>query len=134
MPHQMTISKEMKNCAQTCLDCYQSCVETTTHCLQLGGDHAEFKHINVLQLCAEICELSAKALLSGSDYHADLCEACAKLCDACAESCESMDDKDMKACAKICRECSDSCKEIVKEARSSRKSFQKTVTDRPAHT
>jgi hypothetical protein len=112
MPHQHLISQEMKECAQICRDCSDTCTETIGHCLEIGGPHAERSHITLLALCAEICGTSAKALLMGSELHEHTCRACAAICEACADDCETMEEDFMKECAKVCRRCADSCREM----------------------
>ena len=107
-------SPEMENCIQACLDCYRICTETVAYCLQMGGKHAEVKHIQVLLACAEICRTSANFLLLGTDLHTQTCAACAAVCVQCAESCERMaDDAQMSTCAEICRRCAESCRQMA---------------------
>ncbi len=109
---------EMKNCAKTCFDCESICLETITHCLSKGGKHAEASHIQLLINCAEICQTSAKFLLSGSNLHSEICSVCAIACNACADSCDQFgDDAQMRACAEACRRCAESCGGMSKSAR-----------------
>ena len=41
MPHNEQLSQDMRQCIENCLKCHASCTETSTHCLQMGGKHAE---------------------------------------------------------------------------------------------
>ena len=41
----------------------------TAHCLEMGGEHVAPDHLRLTLLCAEICETSAKFLMSNSDLH-----------------------------------------------------------------
>lgn len=107
MPH---LTQEMSVCIDECIDCSKVCTETIAHCLEMGGKHAEHKHISLLQLCAQICHVSANAMLSGSELHTETCGACAAICDACAESCSALGGTEMERCAEACRSCVDSCK------------------------
>ncbi len=59
----------MEECIQNCLDCYRVCLEMVTHCLQMGGRHAEASHIRLLLDCVEICRTSADFMLRGSPRH-----------------------------------------------------------------
>ncbi len=106
-------NKKMNDCAEICLECFTSCTKTIPQCLEAGGNHAEAKHITLLQVCADMCKLSASAMLLGASQHTYICEACEKICTECAEECESMDGAFMKACAEICRRCAASCKSMV---------------------
>lgn len=61
MPH--TTSAEMKQCIDECLRCASVCLETSRHCLELGGKHAAAQHTATQQDCAghlsDECELHA---------------------------------------------------------------------------
>ena len=56
----------MQECIASCLDCHSVCLETISHCLSKGGDHAECNHIRVLQDCAQVCITSADFMLRNS--------------------------------------------------------------------
>lgn len=112
MPH--SISAEMRRCIENCSDCHNICVEAVSHCLELGGKHAEAMHIRLLLDCADICMTSASTMLRGSELHVRTCALCAEICDLCAESCENLaDDALMKQCAEICRRCAESCRKMA---------------------
>ena len=110
------ISPALQICIQNCLDCYQICTRTIDQCLTKGGQHSEAKHIKLLQDCADICNLSAKFMLRGSEFHSSTCGVCSEVCLACAKSCEAMKDSDeqMKACAEACQKCAASCQSMSK--------------------
>jgi len=113
MSHQL--SSEMRDCIANCTDCHTICVETVTHCLEMGGKHAEASHIRELLDCAQACSTSADFMLRGSDLHAGTCSVCADACDHCAESCERIADGDelMLRCAEMCRRCAESCRRMA---------------------
>ena len=48
-----------------------------THCLEMGGERVAPQHLRLMLLCAEICETSAKFLISNSDLHKETCRVCA---------------------------------------------------------
>ena len=118
MPHSMTEARpELDRCIRDCLDCTRSCYATITHCLELGGAHAESRHINALLDCAEICGTSAALMARGSDLHPKVCAVCAEACERCAEECERFpDDKVMAECAEICRQTAKSCRTMAEAA------------------
>jgi len=100
-----------------CLDCHTMCLETVSHCLQMGGKHADPHHIGLLLDCAEICQTSANFMLRQSSMHGRTCGVCAEVCLACAEDCEKFkDDEQMMACAEMCRQCASSCEEMAEMA------------------
>lgn len=110
-------SHHMQQCIDDCLECHSICLETVTHCLQMGGKHAEPRHIRLLLDCAEICQTSANFMLRGSDLHGHTCRVCAEVCTACAKDCERFsDDAQMMACAEMCRRCAASCQEMARMA------------------
>lgn len=110
--HQM--SADMQQCIQECLNCHSICLQTVSHCLQMGGKHADPQHIALLLDCAEICQTSANFMLRGSPLHGRTCGVCAEVCELCAQSCEQMgDDAMMQACAAACRRCAESCRQMA---------------------
>jgi hypothetical protein len=118
MAHQMHHDSNMEQCIENCLQCHRLCVETMTHCLHMGGKHAEANHIRLLADCAQICHTSADFMLRGSDMHGYTCAACAQVCQRCAEDCERIDPNDpqMRQCAEMCRRCAESCRRMASMA------------------
>lgn len=110
--HQM--SQEMQDCITDCMTCHAVCLETISHCLQMGGRHALPEHIRLLQDCAQICVTSADFMLRMSDHHSQVCGLCAEICEACARACEGMADGTdfMQRCAEACRRCAESCRRM----------------------
>jgi hypothetical protein len=114
MPH--PISASMRECIEHCQRCHAICVETLSHCLELGGRHAEAEHIRMLMACADICGTSARFMLMSSKHHTHTCEVCAEVCEACARDCERFpDDEMMRRCAEMCRRCAESCRQMAQE-------------------
>jgi hypothetical protein len=115
-PHTGThTASEMQQCIDECTDCHAICLQTLSHCLELGGKHADPAHIRLLLDCAEMCQTSTNFMLRGSDLHQRTCGVCAEVCRACAEDCERMagDDQMMKDCAEQCRRCAESCERMA---------------------
>jgi len=108
------MDQKMRECVDACQTCHDSCTETVSHCLQMGGEHAEATHIRLLLDCAEICQTSANFMLRMSDAHAQICGVCADICDQCADDCERFtDDEMMQQCAGACRNCAQSCRDMA---------------------
>jgi len=104
----------MEQCIDLCWKCRHECQSTLfTHCLVVGGKHAEAAHVNLMTDCIQICQLAADAMVRQSPMHADICHACADICDACAVSCEEIGGKEMKKCADLCRQCADHCRHMA---------------------
>lgn len=114
MPHE-SHGAEMRQCIESCLDCHATCLETITHCLRMGGKHAEASHIRLLMDCVQICQTSADFMLRGSDLHGRTCGVCAEVCARCAEDCDRLagDDELMRRCAEMCRRCAESCRKMA---------------------
>ena len=109
------VSTEMRECIEECTSCHHLCLETMTHCLQMGGPHAEAAHIRLMQDCIEICQTSANFMLRGSDLHVQTCAVCAEICDQCATDCDRFQEEFMKRCAAACRRCAESCRLMTGE-------------------
>lgn len=116
IPNETPVAADMQQCIQNCSDCHRVCVETVSHCLQMGGKHASPDHITLMLDCAQICHTSADFMLRGSSRHHLTCGVCAEVCERCAEDCEKMADGDqqMLECAEICRICATSCRQMAK--------------------
>lgn len=110
MPHDTAMGSGV----QTALECHTICLETITHCLAKGGEHARPDHIKLLLDCAEICQTAANFMTRDSEAHALTCRVCAEICERCAASCEEMgDDDEMRRCAEACLRCAESCREMA---------------------
>ena len=116
MAYQSANNQAIQDCIQACEQCHRTCLQMAmTHCLAMGGKHVEAEHFRLMMDCAEICQMSVKFMLSGSNYHHRVCAACAEICEACAKSCEAvgaMDD-----CVKACNRCAESCRKMAASAR-----------------
>jgi hypothetical protein len=110
----MHISSEVRACIEACQSCHEVCVETLTHCLTMGGEHAEADHIRTLLDCAQICTTSADFMLRGSPMHGSVCDVCADACNECAASCADLEGPEMQRCAEECRRCAEHCREMAK--------------------
>ncbi len=115
MAHERSLTDDLRRCIQDCLDCHRICAETTTHCVTLGGKHAQPDHLRVLADCAQICGIAADYMLRVSPFHPRACGLCAEVCVACADSCQQVDphDRTMAQCVEICRRCADSCRRMA---------------------
>ena len=107
-------SDEVRECLKDSLDCYQTCTETITRCLTMGGKHAEKEHLNLLMDCARMCNTNADFMIRNSPYYPQTCGITADICDECADTCERFDDSFMKECANVCKRCSESCREMAR--------------------
>ncbi|MBI4044982.1 MAG: four-helix bundle copper-binding protein [Candidatus Diapherotrites archaeon] len=106
------MSQEMKDCIDKCMKCARTCDETIVHCLEMGGAHAEKKHVLLLVDCARVCKTAAKLLMHDSEFHPLQCGVCERICRACADECMRFEESFMRDCARICGECADSCKKM----------------------
>lgn len=105
----------MDACIQACLDCHRSCLSMVSHCLSIGGSHAEPNHIRIMMDCAQICMVSADFMIRGSSHHAHLCRECAEICRDCEKSCVGHPDADeaMQSCAETCQRCAEECERMA---------------------
>lgn len=104
--------RTVQRCIEDCLHCYRTCWSMAfSDNLQRGGAHAEPGHLSLMLNCAQLCETTARFMLSASTLHTELCALCAKVCGACAQSCAQLEG--MEACEAACRACAQSCREVA---------------------
>ncbi|NLI73719.1 MAG: four-helix bundle copper-binding protein [Euryarchaeota archaeon] len=107
----------IEKCIQDCKECHSICTAIISHCLKMGREHANERHISILQDCADICKLSEDGMLRSSEMMERICRLCGDICTTCADSCESFtDDNFMEKCAEVCRICADSCRQMSKSS------------------
>ena len=96
-------------CAKMCASCADACMAEApkshgdmTQCVRLCLD------------CSDICEASARlGLRQTGDNKAvliELLQLCARMCEECAAECERHDHEHCRLCAQICRECAADCR------------------------
>lgn len=107
------LNEQIRHCIQQCLSCSSLCFETLSRSLELGGSHAEKTKIATFEICAEICQTTARSMILGSALHKELCEACAAICDACAKTCESESEDFLLECGRSCRDCAAACLKVI---------------------
>ena len=109
------MTASMDECIRNCTECHTICMKTVTHCLGVGGKHADQAHIRMLLDCAQICATSADFMTRGSPLHRLTCGACAEICQQCADDCERMagGDQQMLQCVEMCRRCAASCRDMA---------------------
>jgi hypothetical protein len=114
VPHP-TMDDAMHTAIDDAQMCATTCWETVSHCLSLGGPHAEASHIRSLIDCAEVCRAATDSMARGSELHGQVCAVCAEACRRCAESCERVDaqDEQMRACVDACRRCERACRQMA---------------------
>jgi hypothetical protein len=103
---------DLDKCIENCLECSRICLETVPECLRMGGQHSTADHIALLFNCADICQTSAKFMISGSPLHVSTCRACAEVCEACATDCRTIGEG-MQECIKACDRCSETCRQMA---------------------
>jgi hypothetical protein len=106
---------DMRTCIALCSESHQVCLETVTHCIGIGGRHAEASHLQILLDCADICRISEDFMLRHSERHGLTCGLCAEICERCAESCRKLggDDGQMERCRVTCRRCAEACRQMA---------------------
>lgn len=105
----------MKQAIDNCTESVTVCTEALEHCREMGGKHAEERHLKLLEDCAKICETSVDFMNRESDNHQLICSACAEICAQCAQSCEALaeDDEVMQRCAEVCYRSAQSCEAMA---------------------
>jgi len=102
----------MKDCMEACHECHVTCLSMAmNHCLEVGGAHAEPRHMKIMMDCAQICAVALDFMARGSEHHRHICRECAEICRACAAGCEQLDG--MEECVAACRRCADACEKMA---------------------
>ncbi len=103
--------KEMQDCVDECLRCYQTCFGMAmSHCLEKGGDHVKPAHFRAMIACANMCREAADMMLMKAAQAKEVCQLCATICEDCARECDPLPD--MKECAETCRRCAEACRKM----------------------
>lgn len=106
----------IKECIDSCLECHQVCLETLQYCVSKGGAYADPRHLQLLWDCALICEVTAKFMISHSEFHTRQCAVCTEVCRSCAKSCDTFEnDLQMKRCTEITAQCADACERMSRD-------------------
>jgi hypothetical protein len=117
MTHATTTTNEARRFLDLAEECRLVCLQTATHCVTIGGDHARAQVVHLLRTCAKICKTSVASWMIGSRLCRDVLEACRKLCVESARTCEGLgNDKQMLQCAALCLACADACQSMADEA------------------
>lgn len=105
---------DLSKCIKHCLSCYRVCLETVHRCLDGSSKRIPLKDIALLQFCADVCELSFKALAAESDFHHQTCALCAEVCVQCSQMCAKYEEDSLFIrCAEICANCAISCQHMA---------------------
>ena len=104
--------QQMDDCIEACSSCHDECEKMLfQHCLKMGEEHTEEKHVRLMADCIEICQTAASFMLRGSANAVAICGICAEICESCAESCEELEG--MEECAATCRNCAEICRSMA---------------------
>ena len=102
---------DMSHAIKNCTHCHNVCLETLHYCLNQKKNQFTGKHIELLQMCADACDLALKMMIADMESHHQSCQLCLELCTACDDACEAFpNDAEMRRCAAICRRCAESCR------------------------
>jgi hypothetical protein len=103
---------ETQKCIKYCQTCARSCEETLSHVLNEKSVVLSGRHISLMQLCADTCELAAKMMIHNMPFHHQSCELCYEVCETCAAECARFADVDpvLASCAGVCQRCADACR------------------------
>jgi len=103
-------AEQRRQFIQACWDCRNECQETLFNlCLEMGGRHAEERHVKLMMDCIAICQTTADFMTRRSSMYNEVAGVCAQICAACADSCERIGGAEMLHCAEICRRCATCC-------------------------
>lgn len=111
---QAKLEQHMADCLELCQQCHNVCAGVISYGMQRGDNYLNEIALRLLQDCAEICQTSANFMLRGSEFHGQICAACAEICLKCATACEEFaEDSRLQECAEVCRKCAEACQITV---------------------
>ena len=106
-----TISREMQQCIEACIECQKCCVALETNCLKSGG--ADSRTIQTAKDCAEMCQMCSNFVMRESHFAVDICKLCSEVCKDCAAACDKTSRGSIaKECAVACRRCAETCMNV----------------------
>ncbi len=96
----------------------RDCLMTSSHCLDLGGEHASRRHQTVLIDAADSAVLAACFMSRGSEQAGQVAELAADMLDRCARECERLasGDEMMTRCAESSRRAASAARAMAGEA------------------
>lgn len=111
MPRRQIQDSDITIAVNSCLAAARSCLEAFHYCLDEKGTAFSGKHLSLMQMCVETCQLTARMLVSEMPYYHQASELCFEVCLACAIECERYEYDDVfKKAASDCRRCVESCR------------------------
>ena len=122
MTHETPDQRRMEECRKACHHCALACTQALRFLMHDGTDPMDTHVWLSLQVCADLCELSAKTLALGSDLHFHLCGACVSVATVCADEVDRQPPNEvLRNCSEMCRRCADSCEEMAKHVAPSKR-------------
>ena len=110
-PQQPLQDSDTTRCIKNCLSCHRVCMETLHYIHGQKATHFQGRLLSMLEVCVDVCDLSAQMMIADLPFHHQSCELCYEVCQACAEELEKFElDADILRCADACRKCAESCK------------------------
>lgn len=111
MPRHQMQDSDITFAVNNCLSAARRCLEAFHYCLDEKGTAFSGKHLSLLQVCVETCQLTARLLVSEMPYYHQASELCFEVTLACAIECERYEYDDVfKQAAIDCRRCAESCR------------------------
>jgi hypothetical protein len=107
-----TMTTQMQNCINACMECHKICLETMTHCMSKDGKQINKGIMSMVRDCSEICMMCMNMMMGGSEFMGRTCMLCAEMCDRVATACEQSQDQKMMQCAASCRRCAEACRSM----------------------
>ncbi len=110
MDFELDVFTQSSGLFASCARGHRLCLETYSHCLEVGGAHASSDIVRALLDCAELLAVCESLLGRGSDAVEGLLPCCADVAERSARDCERFDDRQMRACAEACRVFAETCR------------------------
>jgi ketopantoate reductase len=98
--------RELSTCAQACYECVDAGLGTP--------DSREKKDcLKLLMECAAMCQTAATLMSMDGKFIKRQCALCAEVCEVAARACTNVDDAPFQKCAEVCAGCEAAMREMM---------------------
>ncbi len=112
-PSGSKLSPEDSKAVVDCTNAHNVTLQTLRYSEEQGGKFSDPENLNIIQDCADICQLVNSMVLRQSSMKKDIAEVCKKACDACVKFAENFsEDEQMKTMLEYAKKASESVKQI----------------------
>ncbi|MDP5273391.1 four-helix bundle copper-binding protein [Chengkuizengella axinellae] len=107
------MNAQYKSCIEAVYRCIEACNVCYHACLKEEHMSNMSKCIELDRECAEICTLALHSMQRSSTFAIQILSLCAEICDACGTECKSHNHQHCQDCAQACFRCAEECRKLI---------------------